>query len=762
MNFSWRWLCVLSATCVVAVVADNSASIIGHSCVAAIKDFDYGCESKQNYTCACRNPVFLATVVYCIRNHTYTYIDEIVAQWVLNDTCVDEGNKVYELKDFDVFYHNATKYISKTSASPAPSPQSTHRQTVPFSVNNSYVQSYIAAAQLLDNNKATSRYLASALYAYLGLMLIIGALSNIMHNYGLKILCSKLCDSLWIRKIRSYMLVPPRIRSIDLPSLSGFAAIGYQLIHFILLFVDYHITRSPILPSPSLQIAKHLADRTGVLAAAQLPLVMLFAQRNLLLTKITGWAPRSFMHIHYWIASGLAVDIFIHGVVYAVLSQRFENFREDWVYSYLRWGCASAICAIAMVFQGSIRQFSLRFSKLTQLNWARSFARSPSVFFTLIHASLVLVFIIGAYYHMRNLGEIPYLWVAIGLWAADWVIRIIHIVPGLPFTRSMIIYHQTSLPGVIEIKVDRNITSRLHGGSHVWLYILKWNRAWHATPFFVIQTPTGFRVLAYARPTITEPGLNYLKRHPHSCMPVKIMTEGFYNFNRPLKKYDTVVFIAGGLCFASLYHYALDIGEEEGEGRCQTKVVFNWIMDTSEQYDLFSHEVKTLENIPCCKVSLYAALNVMSSSVDSNEDDRSTDKMSQSDTKHDEPLATTLAKGLPRSLPTAVLAESNGSDRNSAETVTPEWNADEDPFGASAYTKYSDPFIDPIFGGSEEEQSRRIQRPNIKWIVFQNFASRSGPVAFVVSGSQQLSVDVKTAVNQNIENSSSRIDFYQI
>lgn len=72
-------------------------------------------------------------------------------------------------------------------------------------------------------------------------------------------------------------------------------------------------------PQPYRQLLRYIADRTGILSFANLPLLWLFAGRNNIFLWATGWSFARFNIFHRHVAWIATIQAVIHTVAYCVL-----------------------------------------------------------------------------------------------------------------------------------------------------------------------------------------------------------------------------------------------------------------------------------------------------------------------------------------------------------------------------------------------------------------------------------------------------------
>lgn len=71
---------------------------------------------------------------------------------------------------------------------------------------------------------------------------------------------------------------------------------------------------------PASQLSRYMADRTGIISYANLPLLWLFAGRNDLLLWLTGWSFSTFNVFHRYVARVATAQAIAHSFGYTVHS----------------------------------------------------------------------------------------------------------------------------------------------------------------------------------------------------------------------------------------------------------------------------------------------------------------------------------------------------------------------------------------------------------------------------------------------------------
>jgi len=125
----------------------------------------------------------------------------------------------------------------------------------------------------------------------------------------------------------------------------------YLMINLIFMCVDYDVFEANLYwpGQENVQLSRYLADRSGILAFAQIPLLIAFAGRNNILIWLTGWSFSTFNVFHKWVARVCLIHTFVHSVTYTVYGvlegESLSVYYED---AYLRWGVVDAFVIYLM------------------------------------------------------------------------------------------------------------------------------------------------------------------------------------------------------------------------------------------------------------------------------------------------------------------------------------------------------------------------------------------------------------------------------
>ncbi|KAH7920226.1 hypothetical protein BV22DRAFT_1021612 [Leucogyrophana mollusca] len=150
------------------------------------------------------------------------------------------------------------------------------------------------------------------------------------------------------------------------------------------------------------------SHRAGILAASQLPLVTALGTKNNIVSLVTGVSADRLNYVHRVTARTCMILLWIHGgsEVYA-----YSIFKATLHRAWLRLGIA-ALVALSLLCIVSVRPFR----------------QGAYEFFFYMHLSLVLIFLLGAYYHAKEVHYSYWIWPSFVFWALDRFIRVCRLV----------------------------------------------------------------------------------------------------------------------------------------------------------------------------------------------------------------------------------------------------------------------------------------------------------------------------------------------
>lgn len=411
-----------------------------------------------------------------------------------------------------------------------------------------------------------------------------------------------------------HLSIPTRLESIFL--------LIYIVVNITLCFTQFHIFSEGnyYWPGTKAQYIRYLADRTGILAFGQFPLLFAFAGRNTIFLWLTGWSYQSFSVFHKWIGRVCVFQALLHAIMYtvdAIFDGGVAELKSDWVDAYFRWGVAAMVSG---GFMASLSVYSIR------ALWYELFLVS--------HILLAIVWLMGSYYHVKLLKSpeyLPWVWTAMAFWAFDRATRLLRVLVINLFLKN-------SGDRLTEIEVMEDSVLRMtipvpdawksSPGQYVFVYFPSF-KFWQSHPFTIVNVTSsressvsrdsvqvnkagisGISTTEVMHPSTTTAGAKemtiVLRAHRGVTQKIlqraiaegggklrtRALIEGPYGTSHDLSKYDKVVLVAAGLgitaCLPFLMHLTTSTKTEGVVSNKRQEVVMHWIIQDESSIAWFS------------------------------------------------------------------------------------------------------------------------------------------------------------------------------
>ena len=221
------------------------------------------------------------------------------------------------------------------------------------------------------------------------------------------------------------------------------------------------------------EIMGYVSARTGVLAFALAPLVILFSGRNNFLLWVTNWSHSTYMLLHRWVARIFGVQVILHSLTELVLYKDMGEYEVELVSEYWIWGAVATVATSIML--------------VASVLWARRWSYEA---FLAVHVVLAVFVLAGSWYHVellftRKWGYELWLYAACGVWFFDRLVRVLRILKNGARRATV-----TDLGGDI-YRIDvRGLRWSAAPGKHTYAYFPTINplRPWENHPFSVVPT----------------------------------------------------------------------------------------------------------------------------------------------------------------------------------------------------------------------------------------------------------------------------------
>ncbi|KAL7939228.1 hypothetical protein V8C35DRAFT_326351 [Trichoderma chlorosporum] len=518
-----------------------------------------------NYFLAnCQNPLNVASVyaiakTYCPPSDLEPGVD------YLNSSCQTNGGVVF-MPEADVAANLTDEAISRfpilnqTDVSPM------ENLTTPVLISRDWFNLGFRTEDTWDYENRTHTTYGFAMYGFWGGILIIGTLHRLITLFLESRLPPSSTDpedtgtadsreksatraqpfANLYSKIRKHFVIPsalpPYHRQLffgcTIPTrMESFVVFSYWVINFVLCCVNYRgFTGNLYWSAVTPQIWRYIADRAGIIAFANLPLLWMFSGRNNIFIWLTGWHFSIFNLFHRHIARIATLQAIIHSIGYTAFyftADYADDYREQF-----HDACHTSI------FDGQYE---------------------------------------------------PYLWPLVAIWSFERSLRILRVVycnlhvrlRKKAFHRSIATIAYDQNENIVQVQINTHVKPK--PGQHYFLYQPFRLTGWENHPFTLAHWSTSSRntddsVLAsfetgLPRAVMEDEYLFSFWIRPHDgwtrhlrdlCLKSQslpqlsaiskqtILLEGPYGMAKPLWAFDEVFLIAGGSGIATMVPYILD------------------------------------------------------------------------------------------------------------------------------------------------------------------------------------------------------------
>ena len=210
--------------------------------------------------------------------------------------------------------------------------------------------------------------------------------------------------------------------------------------------------------------------RTGALAFANMPILLLFSTRNNILLWLTKWSHSTYMLLHRWVARLFLFQVLLHSIISLVLYVDDGSYASELDTQLWIWGCVATVASVIIV--------------LTSILVIRQRAYE---LFLVTHVVLAVVCVVGCWYHAwaddeGDFGYETWLYATIAVWFFDRLARVARILKT-GTRRARVTEIGSSL-----VRVDVPGIRWNSPGHHVYVYFptLQPLRPWENHPFSMI------------------------------------------------------------------------------------------------------------------------------------------------------------------------------------------------------------------------------------------------------------------------------------
>lgn len=214
------------------------------------------------------------------------------------------------------------------------------------------------------------------------------------------------------------------------------------------------------------ELFNYVANRTGMLSFANMPLVFLYAGRNNVLLWLTSWSHSTFLLLHRWIGVVCVLQAAVHSAMWLHIHSAWErDHAEVSAIPYWYWGIIGTV-SLALLVPSSLLSIRKRVYEV----------------FHAMHIVLAVLVLVACWHHItyrykRQWGYENWVIMAAVIWGFDWVFRGVRVlrrgVKRAFVTRIDDEYVKVDVPGV-----------DCRGHAYVYFPTLTW-RVWESHPLSI-------------------------------------------------------------------------------------------------------------------------------------------------------------------------------------------------------------------------------------------------------------------------------------
>lgn len=554
------------------------------ACRTPLALYKWGTNITSYYPKLCGYEPFTGSIVNCIANELDFGSNSFNKSMNrFSNTCRNYGKANYTLDDFYDMYHNASQYMLQTSDLKGLNLTKT-KFYQPINITHTQIAKTLTYYEYFYFNFDKASMLAGIMYLYFVLVFIIVGTGNLIKRLGLQ---GKF-NNRFINFLRTHISLPAlfngkhteapaflKVFSTLLPTrMESIVVFLFFCLNILLTTVHYHFETS--VEPADVQMMKFVADRTGLLSFGLIPLLIIFAGRNNILTTLTGIPYSTFIVFHKWVARFMWIHAMIHTAGWTAYAVKYKYVAYYSSQTYWQWGIVATILGGLILFQA--------------FHVFRNMAYETFLF---IHIVLAILFIVGCWWHCYSLGWLEWIYVSWAVWIFDRLLRVVRMsLFGFKNAEIQLIADDT-----FKITVKNSKWFAPFPGSFGYVYFITPTMFWQSHPFTIVESVSNkneSNIFVKTKKGITKRLNKQLAKLPDGKKTIRISVEGPYGHRAPVEKYDTVLLMAGGNGIPGPFHHAYDLSKRESSSKKNIKL--NWVIRHPEALQWFQTELKALAN----------------------------------------------------------------------------------------------------------------------------------------------------------------------
>lgn len=495
---------------------------------------------------------------------------------------VGGGLAQYQSEDWKDILKNATAYIQ-------PAPTLDHHDigvSYPINLEEDGRKAFISGVHAEFLNLDESNNAGLWIYYYFLFVVFLYAMFKILSYFmqkNLKIWPTHKSLTQILARLKSKFLVPTAWLSSTHSQTSSWALggwiptaeeslvlSGYLFTHTLALVLNYSIDYHEILESVLEQRLQAMGNRSGILAFAQLPLLMTLTTRSSLLMHFTGFKYSTLILLHRWIGRVVILDSILHTIAFYIHTWMEGTLMTAQVQF---WWVAGIIATIITILIGALG--------------VGAFRRKHYELFLYTHIGFALIFLYECWLHAKMFGWLNWLRVSIILWGLERFYRLLLIMKnGMVY--AVMDMDLSSKPDsgqqsetLITLIMPKPKRWHMRPSQYAFVYFMLPSVFWQSHPFTVTSDGDTLKLVIAVKEgaTLALQKKLYAKYNGQSSIQVPILLEGPYGVPPPVCHYDSTVLIGGGTGVPGPLALALSTMDKLDKGLIHLIVVVrDWVI----------------------------------------------------------------------------------------------------------------------------------------------------------------------------------------
>ncbi|QLG71535.1 hypothetical protein HG535_0B05780 [Zygotorulaspora mrakii] len=323
--------------------------------------------------------------------------------------------------------------------------------------------------------------------------------------------------------------------------------LGYTLISATTLAVKYQLDPFNFLfPSKWLQFIRLLADRSGIIAIIQVPLIILFSTRNNIVECLTGFKYTTMIMLHKWIGRVMILEACIHSIAYALYATLLHSYKASADEAYWKFGVIAMTSCVGLLVlsMGIIRKCTYET-------------------FLYIHILLVIVFFYTYFKHVESFGFGSTIYFPLSLWVIERILRVVRILRFGYLKARIQLIDDDLLRITIQLPSCQK-QKAFEPGQYIFLYFMQPSIFWQSHPFTVIHSNNELTLVVKPKKGATNTMLKKV-RQVNGFLEINVLVEGPYGSRSAINKSDRLLFLAGGTGIPGPLSHAIELGKRQSK-----------------------------------------------------------------------------------------------------------------------------------------------------------------------------------------------------